>query len=586
MSDEPAAGADRATVADSGAVAFGGDVTITGAVAAGRDVIIDRLTVLVDDGPPFGDAATGPAGPGDVCPYPGIAAFAERQEAFFFGRDRDRDAIVEQLRRARFVAVVGASGTGKSSLLNAGVVPLLSGGPGGGSTKAVVLRPGADPVAVFRDVQDRLRTERPVQAVVWVVDQLEELYASGVDAADRAAFVELLAAEDRSEPSSSIVVALRSDFYPRLEENPWLAKAVAASQHWLLPLDAAAIRDVVIRPAEAVGLRVEPALLDEIARDVDPAANQLPLLAYALRETWLRRRHGWLTLAGYAEAGGVARALQQGADSVWRSLDDSQRATAQRIFLRLSHVGAGESPTRRRATVASLVTDEDDLEAVLGVLEPFTKARLVTPGIDPTTQQPTVDIAHEALLREWGELRTWLADGASAKRLLDELTTASERWNKEGRPRELLLPASRLAAIEEARRKGLLSLNDQERSFVSASRRRARRDRRRTLALVLLPVGLAVAVIAALLVAKQQQETLRQKRLSDSLQLAAESRSLLGDRRDAAALVALASVDVDRNPVTAGSVIDATASTEWSAGLPDAEGLPGQRARGEPGAER
>ena len=148
------------------------------------------------------------------------------------------------------------------------------------------------------------------------------------------------------------------------------------------------------------------------------------------------------------------------------------------------------------------MTDEDDLEAVLGVLEPFTKARLVTPEIDPTTQQPTVDIAHEALLREWGELRTWLADGASAKRLLDELTTASERWSKEGKPRELLLPASRLAAVEDARGKGLLSLNDQERAFVSASRRRARRDRRRTLALVLLPVGLAVAIVAALLVAK------------------------------------------------------------------------------------
>ena len=164
---------------------------------------------------------------------------------------------------------------------------------------------------------------------------------------------------------TSVIVALRSDFYPRLEENPWLARSVAANQHWLLPLDAAALRDIVVRPAEAVGLRVEPALLDEIARDVDPAANQLPLLAYALRETWLRRRHGWLTLAGYREAGGVAKALQQGADSEWRSLDASQRATAQRVFLRLSHVGAGESPTRRRATVASLVTDDDDLEAVL-----------------------------------------------------------------------------------------------------------------------------------------------------------------------------------------------------------------------------
>src|SRR5262249_7761463 len=155
-----------------------------------------------------------------------------------------------------------------------------------------------------------------------------------------------------------VIVALRSDFYPRLEQDAWLATSVAASQHWLLPLDPAAIRDIVVQPAEAVGLRGEPALLDGIARGVGPTANQPPLLAYALRETWLRRRNGWLTIAGYRDAGGVTEALQQGADSVWRQLDGSQRACAKRIFLRLSHVGAGESPTRRRATVSSLVTED------------------------------------------------------------------------------------------------------------------------------------------------------------------------------------------------------------------------------------
>jgi WD40 repeat protein len=389
-----------------------------------------------------------------------------------------------------------------------------------------------------------------------VVDQLEEVFGRNVDIIERDGFLDALVDIAEAEPGrAKVLVALRSDFYPHLDVHRRIAEAAAAHQHRLLPLDAAALRDVVVLPAEQVGLRVEPALVEHVLDDVAHGANQLPLLAFAMRETWRRRRNGWLTLAGYVEAGGVGEALEQGAQSVWQALSPEQRATAKRTLLRLTSTGEGRPPTRQRRTVESLVTDVDDLASVLDVLERFTRERLLVPDVD-AAGHPTVDIAHEALLREWSAMRGWLDEDVAAQRLQREVAQAAQTWRDGGGEPAGLLGRRRLEEVDEARRAGLLTLNEAERAFVDASASHAARDRRRNVLLVVLPLLVVLAVAAAGVVMLQQRRTEQQKTVADALQLAAQARSLTSTRRDTAALLAVAAFRTDRNPTTAGTLID------------------------------
>lgn len=544
-------------VTESGPVAVGGNVTITGAVAAGRDVIIERLTVQADDGAPFGDAATRPEDAADVCPYPGIQAFGEEQRSFLFGRDRDRRAVLDMLERADFVAVVGASGSGKSSMIAAGVGPdfVEARRSIGEEWQVVSQRPGARPAEqLARHLDGRRGRSAPV---LWVIDQLEEVFARHVDVVERDRFLDALAdIAAHVHGRAKVLVSMRSDFYPSLDLHRRTADAIAAHQHRLLPLDADALRDVVVLPAERVGLRVEPALIGHVLDDVEPGAIQLPLLAYAMRETWRRRRNGWLTLAGYVEAGGVNEALENGARAVWQGLSPPQRATTQRIFLRLTATGEGRAATKRRAAVESLVTDIDELDAVVDVLERFTRQRLVVPDQDDAGR-PTVDIAHEALLREWSVLRGWLEDDDEARRLQRELADAAQVWHRDGREATGLLGGRRLQAVLEAHRARQLTVNETEQAFLDASSGRATRDRRRSVLLVALPAVLVAALAVVALVVVQQRQTSEQKTVADALALAAEARSLTTGRRDTAALLAVAALRTDENPTTLGTLIDA-----------------------------
>jgi hypothetical protein len=557
MTDQPAT-TGSVTVSGSGPVAVGGDVTISGAVAAGRDVIIERLTVLSDDGAPFGDAATRPAAEADLCPYPGIQPFGEHQRAWFAGRDRDRRAVVERLERSEFLAIVGGSGSGKSSLLAAAVGPDFRDARQqvGESWSIRSIRPGIQPGTLLARALDAPE-DGPT---LWLVDQLEEAFGRLVDADERQRFFDLLQAIVAGHHGvAKVVVALRSDFYAALDAHEGMAAAIAQAQHRLLPLDEEALRDVILRPAEQVGLRVEPALLEHALQEVGSGSNQLPLLAYALRETWRRRRNGWLTLAGYVDAGGVREALENGARVVWDGLSATQRATARRTFLRLTSTGEGRAAARQRVTIDSLVTDQDDLGAVVDVLEQFTRARLVVADRDESGRV-TVDIAHEALLREWSVLRHWLEDDLDVQRLQRELSEAARAWDEAGRDTTGLLSRRRLQTITERRAEGDLTVNTVESSFLEASARRERRDRQRSILLMILPIGLALAIAIIGVVVVQQRQTQEQKTTADALQLAAVAQSSSAARRDTAALVAVAAVDTEENETTIGALVDAVAS--------------------------
>lgn len=568
------------SVENAGPVAQG-NVEMTGAIVAGRDLTIaGPVNVLADDGAPYGDLLTRPGRPSDLCPYPGLDPFGTEFAGYFHGRVVDTTAVLDLLRTAALVAVVGSSGSGKSSLLSAGVLPALAHGdiPGAEHWTVVSMRPGAQPVerlaavvaessgADPAEVAAAVRSDpvafgafaARVRVTVWVVDQLEEVFHPAVDDASRSGFLVALSVLARLA-GTKVVIALRSDFYPHLDREPELAVAVAAAQHRLLPLGPRAIRDVIEKPADTVGLRVEQGLVEQILVDVGTAESALPLLSYALEQTWRRRRNGWLTLAAYVTAGGLNGAIDRAAEAVWESLDERHRVTARRVMLRLSHLGEGSVPVRRQTRFDDLVTDADDAATVREVVDRLASARVVSVDLDAAGVS-TVDITHEAVLRAWSRLRNWLTEDREAKRAQDDLSIGATAWQHHGMDAGYLLRGARLAAVEIARRGNALTVNEVELRFLTRSRRVDRRQRLRSRLLGVLAVGLAVAVAVTLVVVGQQRRISQEKTVADALALAAQSRSVVPQQRDLGALLAVAGVRTNDNPVTRAAVMDAVAS--------------------------
>ncbi len=586
--EEPPSGTDSASlsVQNSGAVVQHGNLTQSGSIVAGRDIRIRKAQFLVDDGAPFGDLRTRPGRAEDICPYPGLDSFDAESARYFYGRSRDCAKMLELLRRASLVALIGSSGSGKSSLLSAGVLPALARGELPGSANWVVmrLRPGSQPIDQLADeitkqlpdtrleeVADTIRSNPAEFAAydvqvqqargaltIWVIDQLEEVFHPAVEDDVRTGFLAAVSGAARTT-GHKIVVALRSDFYPHLDREPALATAMADAQHRLVPLEEHDIRDVVEKPAEQVHLRVEPALVNQILRDTGSAESVLPLLSYALQMTWRERRNGWLTLAAYSNAGGLNGAIDRAATKAWHELTDQQQAAARRVMLRLSYLGEGRAAVRRRTSFADLVTEADDAATVTEVVNKLASARIVTVDTD-RNGTPTVDITHEAVLRAWSLLDTWLTEDREAKRAQEDLSSGAQTWETHKSDPSYLLQGARLAAVEGARRTSGLTLNELELRYLTTSKRAERGRRRRSRFVALLAAGFAVAVIVSIVVVAQQRRIAAQKTVADALQLAAQSRSAVQQQRDLGALLAVAGTRTHDDPVTRGAVIDATAS--------------------------
>jgi energy-coupling factor transporter ATP-binding protein EcfA2 len=333
------------------------------------------------------------------CPYPGLEAFDEEQASDFFGREREIEQVVEQLEASRFIAIVGASGSGKSSLVRAGVVPRLR-RDADDRTTVITVVPGASPIAALSaalaatlglsqaDVAaalddegglDRLvgATDPPLRLVV-VVDQFEEVFTLCPDPAERERFMSTLAyAATVPDGAVSVIIACRADFVHRLAEHDGLRQLAAAHQLSLGTMSAANLRDAIERPARRMGVDLEPGLTRRILTDLPREAGSLPLLGHLLRELWERRSADTLTLAAYDTAGGVGGALARHADSVMADMTDDQREIARRLLLRLTQPGDGTEDTRRRATKSELLSIGDP-ETVEPVLARLTAGRLVS----------------------------------------------------------------------------------------------------------------------------------------------------------------------------------------------------------------
>lgn len=348
---------------------------------------------------------------GDVCPYRGLSTFDEEHSDLFFGREADIQRLVEKLKTSRFLAVLGPSGSGKSSLVRAGLIPALRRGalPRSETWTIRTLLPGAQPLEALAAqllqihpqegmiaTLDQMRTDPralhlatvlglldhpPSKRVVWVVDQFEEVFTLCRDDTERSAFVaNLLYAAGFPDGRSVVVLTLRADFYARCAAFPELAAGIAAHQFLVSPMHEEELRQAIEAPAHRVGLELEEGLVPTILDDVASQPGALPLLQHALLELWERRRGTMLTLEAYRETGGVQGALARRADAVYDALTPDEQEIARSILLRLTQPGEGTEDTRRRAAIDELIPRTDQREAVERVIGLLCEARLLTTG--------------------------------------------------------------------------------------------------------------------------------------------------------------------------------------------------------------
>src|SRR5919202_1677079 len=282
--------------------------------------------------------------PADVpCPYKGLLPFEPEDSELFFGREQLVENLVGRLREAPFLAVVGPSGSGKSSLVRAGVVPALR-RVTGRELRAAILSPGANPLAQLAAAGE---------APLLVVDQFEEVFTLCRSEEARSAYIDALL--DSADRGVYVVLALRADFYGHCASYPRLASALEERQALVGPMTEEELRRAIERPGEQAGLVLEPGVVEAILRDVAGQPGALPLLSHSLLETWKRRSGRMLTVIGYLQSGGVQGAIAKTAESVYGALSPERRTLARNIFLRLTELGEGTEDTRRRASIGELI---------------------------------------------------------------------------------------------------------------------------------------------------------------------------------------------------------------------------------------
>ncbi len=340
------------------------------------------------------------------------------------------------------------------------------------------------------------------------VDQFEEAFTVCQDPAERGEFIaRLVAAVQDPSGRHVVVLVLRADFYGQCAAYPELAGLLAANNVLVRSMAPDELRRAVEGPSRRAGLRIEPELVEALVGEVAGEPGGLPLLSAALLELWQRRDGRRLRHATYAQGGGVRGAVARLAEAAFAQLDDGQRAVARRVLMRLVGAGEGDSVERRRVALAELEIEED--ENIARVVALLTDRRLLT------VDEGTVEVAHEALLREWPRLRDWIEEDRDGLRVRRGLSLATKEWVRLGRDDGALLRGSRLTEAVEWRDGGQIALSELEREFLDASdlaRRRERAMRRRRLAFVFaaLTTGLVAAIVAA--VYANQQRTIAESR--------------------------------------------------------------------------
>ena len=419
-----------------------------------------------------------------LCPYKGLSYFDEADADLFVGREALTGRLMERVLtmtaslstgEPRFLAVVGASGSGKSSLVRAGLVPALRWNKISADWDIHVLTPTAHPLEslamsltqengsvagaarLMDDLVDHPRSlhlfaRRQMNTVdeaciLLVVDQFEELFTLCRSEQERTAFIEnLLTASTEPDGPTLVVITLRADFYAHCADYVRLREALAQQQEYIGAMGDNELRRAIEEPARRGRWELEPGLVDLLLHDVGHEPGALPLLSHALLETWQRRRGRTMTLSGYTSSGGVRGAIAETAEAVFvDQFTPEQRVIAKRIFLRLTELGdeTATGDTRRRATFTELILKPEEASTTQNVLKVLADARLII------TSQDSAEVAHEALIREWPTLRGWLEDNREELRLHHHLAESAQDWAARNREPDLLYRGARLAQALE-----------------------------------------------------------------------------------------------------------------------------------------
>jgi WD40 repeat protein len=522
-----------------------------------------------------------------VCPYPGMLPFGTGDARFFHGREAEVADLLRRLRYQRFLLVVGPSGSGKSSLVSAGLVPELI-RKDGDRWLVRPMRPGGAPSRVLaavlggwpssrpdgaREAVDALLAEHPsAQRVLLVVDQLEEAFALAPDD-ERAAFVSALVALQEVD-RCVVVVTMRADFYPELMTSD-LWPVAPEERLEITPPRGAALRRALERPAADVGVHLEPGLLERLLADAADEPGVLPLLQETMVLLWEDRRRRLLTRAAYDALGadgrsGLAVALATRADAALASLDVDQRAIARRIFLRLIQLGEGREDTRRQQPVAALRTATEHPARFDATLRHLTGQRLLTLSGEEGEDQK-VDLAHEALIAGWPTMRRWIEQGRQGLRVQRQLAEDTKAWAALARDPGALYRGARLAAVGAWADEQPNELNLLEREFLDASRRDAaseleavaRRNRRLRRLVAGLAVLLVVALMATALAVQASVRAAQKSRVALSRQLATQALTKLDQQPLARSLLlGVEALQTDDTPEARSALLAALQRTD------------------------
>lgn len=508
-------------------------------------------------------------------PYRGLDPFTASDADLFFGRRAATNELLSRLRarredsRLRTVVLVGPSGSGKSSLLMAGLAAAVAGG-------ALDTSESSWACAAVRLEQMCSGTpgwelgsgegKRPLV----IVDQFEEAFA--LPAAARAELFSRL--DDLYEQQALVVLGLRADFYHEAAAEPALLQALRHSQVLLGPMTEVELREAILGPARLTGTAIEDGLVELVLADLAPGSplgfahtpGALPLLSYALLATWQRAARNQLTIADYQAVGGIRGAVRQAAEELYACLSDPEQELARRMFARLVHVDTGGPPTRRRARrheLSELDVAHDGGGPLATLLERFVAGRLVTADEDAVT------ISHDALLEAWPRLAEWVEADREWLRLHNNLADTAQAWVEAGRDESMLLRGTRLEAAVEASREADhdLELNRAERDLLAASvsyrdrqQRAAQRRARRTKQLLgAVTVLAAAAIVSAAVAVGASDAANRAKDQALSRQVAIEARQLEPTDPSLAAQLALAAYRISPTVQARSALVDATA---------------------------
>jgi WD40 repeat protein/serine/threonine protein kinase len=438
-----------------------------------------------------------------INPYKGLRSFEQADADDFFGRDRLVGELLGRLQEPvaeqHFLAVVGASGSGKSSVVKAGLLPALRKGalPQSENWFIAQMTPGTQPLKNLEQALLTVAITPPSNLstllksseqglslavkrvlgetathLVLVIDQFEEAFTLCEDEGERNQFLTVLAnAVSLSDSQLWVIATLRADFFDRPLQHGRIGQLFQKRTQVVLPMSTEELENAITLPAQRAGASVDSDLLAQLIGDVQAEPGALPLLQYALTELFERRDGRRLTLASYQASGGVTGALARKADDLLAQLSPSEQALAQQVFLRLVTLGEGKEDTRRRARLSelqTLVTSEHS-HTLTTVLNTFGTQRLLTFDTESETREPTVEVAHEALIRTWRRLRDWLDQSRDDIRLQRQLASAMQDWQKAQRDNSYLLNGGRLAQFDEWSRTTHFSLTPNERAYIEAS---------------------------------------------------------------------------------------------------------------------